>query len=150
MRGFFGIGHYQPAHDTNVGTTHRTAMIYGASFLFTIGRKYSTQGSDTTKAHHSLPYYWYESFENLVENKPRGTKIVAVELSPKAISLDKFWHPSQAIYLLGNESYGIHQVVLEKCDYIVQIPTIKDICMNVATAGAILMYSRYCQMRKDH
>lgn len=46
------------------------------------------------------------------------------------------------VYLLGAEDHGIPTRVLDRCHYTISIPTIRDWSMNVATAGAIVMYDR--------
>jgi hypothetical protein len=48
-RGFFAVGVDQPKCEINIGTLWRTAHILGAAYLFTIGKRYRRQPSDTTK-----------------------------------------------------------------------------------------------------
>lgn len=148
MRGFFGIGTYQPKNETNSGTVFRTAQSYEANFVYTIGRKYTKQATDTGDATKNIPYFFYPSVDDLLNFRPRHTKIVCIELSEQARSLDNFCHPENAIYLLGNESYGIHQEVLDKSDFTVQISTPHSLCLNIAVAAGIVMYSRYLQMSR--
>ena len=150
MRGFYGIGILQPNSETNCGTLLRSAFSFGANFVYTVGRKYSKQCSDTCKTPLHIPLFFYEDFGQLLKQRPKHSKIVGVELSKKAITLPQFYHPECAIYLLGNEGYGIPQCILDKCDYVVEIPSIRPVCLNVATAGTVLMYSRLHQMYKNY
>lgn len=145
MRGFFGIGTYQPKNETNTGTVFRSAQSFGANFVYTVGRKYSKQATDTADTTHQIPYFFYPTFQDLVNFKPRYTKIVCVEISEDARPLNNFFHPENAIYLLGNEAYGIHQEVLDKSDFVVKIPVPHELCLNVAVVGGIVMYSRNIQ-----
>ncbi len=45
-----------------------------------------------------------------------------------------------AAYILGPERGSLSPQVLERCDFTVKIPT--KFCVNVGTAGAIVMYDR--------
>src|SRR4030095_12131863 len=102
-RGFFGIGIYHPKTEHNVGTLWRTANLYGASFIFTIGRRYHRQASDTMATHLHTPLFHYDSVEDLKANLPWSTPLVGIELDPRAESLADFQHPMRAAYLLGAE-----------------------------------------------
>ena len=51
-----------------------------------------------------------------------------------------FRPPLLAAYVLGPERGSLSQPLVERCDYIVKIPT--SFCVNVAMAGAIVMYDR--------
>ncbi len=140
----FGICSYQAKHAENIGTLFRSAYLYGASSLNTVGRRYSLQSSDTVNSIRQLPYYHFQSFAQFKERwAKKGYKIIAVELSPQSISLPNFNHPTRGIYLLGNEAYGIHEKVLTLCDSIVTIPTLRNISLNVAVAGSIVLADRF-------
>jgi tRNA (guanosine-2'-O-)-methyltransferase len=43
MRGYYGIGIENVKTAENVGTLWRSAYILGASFIFTIGKRYKKQ-----------------------------------------------------------------------------------------------------------
>ena len=65
MRGYFGIGVYHAKKDVNIGTLWRSAYIFGASFIFTIGRRFPKQASDTVKAFRHIPLFEYQTIEEL-------------------------------------------------------------------------------------
>ena len=71
---------------------------------------------------------------------PQGCSLVGVEMTDDAIDLPSFRHPLRAAYILGPEQGSISQELLEACDHVVKIPT--SFCINVAMAGAIVMYDR--------
>ena len=71
---------------------------------------------------------------------PQGCRLVGVELLDEAIDLPSFRHPLQAAYVLGPERGSLSPALLERCDHVVRIPT--SFCVNVAMAGAIVMYDR--------
>jgi tRNA G18 (ribose-2'-O)-methylase SpoU len=71
---------------------------------------------------------------------PQGCKLVGIELIEGAIDLPSFRHPLRAAYVLGPEQGSLSEPLLARCDYVVRIPT--SFCVNVAMAGAIVMYDR--------
>ena len=71
---------------------------------------------------------------------PRGCALVGVELIDEAVDLPSFRHPARAAYILGPERDSLSGPVLERCAHVVRIPT--SFCVNVAMAGAIVMYDR--------
>jgi tRNA G18 (ribose-2'-O)-methylase SpoU len=71
---------------------------------------------------------------------PQGCKLVGIELTSDAIDLPSFRHPLRAAYVLGPEQGSLSPELLARCSYVVRIPT--SFCINVAMAGAIVMYDR--------
>lgn len=140
---FFGIGVMNSKVEANIGTLMRTAFLYDASFIFTIGTRYSRHASDTPNAQLSVPLFNYENLEDLLSHMPAKTDLVGVELDPRAVSLTEYKHPSRAVYLLGAEDSGLNFTTLMQCKDIVQIPAVRPYSMNLATAGGVLMYDRY-------
>ena len=139
-RGYFGIGVYHIKSEINVGTLWRSAYNLGADFIFTIGRRYKKQSSDTTKTFRHIPLYHYLTFEEFSKARPLGATLIGVEQSEKSKELKSFSHPEQTIYLLGAEDNGIPEEILKKCNQVVQIDT--PMCLNVSVAGSIVMYDR--------
>ena len=82
--GFFGIGILNNTDEINIGTLWRSAFILGASFIFTIGKRYKAEGSDVTKAWTKIPLYHYQDFEELKANLPFSTQLIAVEMTDNA------------------------------------------------------------------
>lgn len=139
-RGYYGIGIFHGKNSANIGTLWRSAAIMGADFIFTIGKRYHKQCSDTMKTPRHIPLFHYENYEDFLKHVPYDCPVVAVELSEHAIPINGYYHPERCIYLLGAEDHGIPQEVLDKCKEIVQLPG--DYCMNVSVAGSIVMYDR--------
>ena len=65
---------------------------------------------------------------------------MGIELTVDAIDLPSFYHPLRAAYVLGPERGSLSEALLARCDHVVRIPT--AFCINVAMAGAIVMYDR--------
>jgi len=142
-RGYFGIGVYNPKREVNIGTLWRSAFNFGASFIFTIGRRYQTQGSDTMKTPRHIPLYHYNSNDEFYENLPKGCMLVGVEQTDESRCLKDFAHPPRCVYILGAEDNGLSKKIIDKCHALVQINT--PSCLNVAVAGSIVMYDRRCK-----
>ena len=147
-RGYFGIGIYYPKTEYNIGTLWRSAFIFDAAFIFTIGKRYKKQCSDTPNSINHIPLYNYQAFEDFYKNIPYGCQLVCIELYNKARMLKNFIHPERAIYLLGAEDYGIPKEILER-HTVVQIDQHQQFSLNVAVAGSIVINHRYMQSKSD-
>lgn len=141
-RGYYGIGIYHPKTSENIGTLWRSAHNFGADFIFTIGRRYKTQASDTTKAEKHVPLFEYSSLEDLKTHLPRGSSIVFIEQADGAQNLREAIHPEKAVYILGAEDEGVPE------DLMIGYPKVfinTPMCLNVAVAGSIVMFDRQCK-----
>jgi tRNA G18 (ribose-2'-O)-methylase SpoU len=139
-RGYFGIGAERISKALNLGNLMRSAHGFGASFTFTIGATYQAleARADTSKGAQHLPHYdWTQVGELML---PAGCRLVGVELLDEAIDLPSFHHPPRAAYVLGPERGALSPELIAGCDYVVRIPT--SFCVNLAMAGAIVMYDR--------
>jgi tRNA G18 (ribose-2'-O)-methylase SpoU len=141
MRGYFGIGIEGVNKPMNVGALMRTAHAFEASFVFTIGADYTQREgrkADTSDSWAQVPFYAFPSLDAF--SLPKGCRLVGVELIDEAVELPSFRHPPQAAYVLGREKGSLTPELVARCDHVVKIPT--RFCVNVAVAGAILMYDR--------
>ncbi|MEM8812346.1 MAG: RNA methyltransferase [Pseudomonadota bacterium] len=141
MRGYFAVGVEGLSKPMNLGNLMRTAHAFGAHFLFTVAAHERLAGripADTSKSQGQVPYYAWPNVEAMA--LPAGCRLVGVELIDDAIDLPSFGHPLQAAYVLGAERGSLSKPMLARCDYVVRIPT--AFCINVATAGAIVLYDR--------
>ena len=143
-RGYFGIGIENTKTEANIGTLWRSAYNFGAAFIFTIGRRYEKQASDTVKAWRHVPLHDYKTINDLMI--PRSCVLIGVELTEAAHPLPRFVHPERAIYLLGAEDRGLSSQAIDKCKAIIQIPS--NHCLNVSVAGAIVMYDRLTKYKE--
>lgn len=141
MRGYFAIGAEGISKPMNLGSLMRSAHAFGASFFFTVEAAFNAhevKQADTSDAARHLPLYTYATVAELM--LPRGCALVGVELTEDAIELPTFFHPQAAAYVLGRERGSLSPVLQARCDHLVKIPT--KFCINVGTAGAIVMYDR--------
>jgi tRNA G18 (ribose-2'-O)-methylase SpoU len=148
MAGFFAVGVENCKTEYNIGTLWRTADILGASFLFTIGRRYKNQSSDVLKSWRRIPLFNFESIEDLHAHLPYDCTLIGVELDDRAQMLSAFSHPKRAVYLLGSEDNGLKEATIQRCHHLVKLPGTYS--MNVATVGSIVAYDRVTKLDQIH
>jgi tRNA G18 (ribose-2'-O)-methylase SpoU len=140
VRGYFGIGVEGISKPMNLGNLMRSAHAFGASFFFTVDadRRVLAPRSDTSRCVEHLPLHHWSCVAGM--GLPEGCELVGIELLPEAVELPSFRHPSRAAYVLGPERGSLSPEMLARCRHVIRIPT--GFCINVATAGAIVMYDR--------
>lgn len=141
MRGYFGIGAEGISKPMNAGSLFRTAHAFGADFIFTVKAVYHRREggkSDTSDSPGHLPLYHFPDIASMT--LPVGCRLVGVELTDDAVELPSFRHPQAAAYVLGPERGSLSPELTERCAFVVKIPT--RFCVNLAVAGAIVMYDR--------
>ena len=143
MRGYFGIGIYQPKTKENVGTLWRTAYQLGAAFIFVIGKQYKQQDSDTLKSHRHIPLWQFKTIDSFLNAEIYDCKLVGIELNDAFIPIANYEHPTRAIYLLGNERSGFDSEIVTYVDEWVSLPSIRQPSYNVAVAGSLVMFHRH-------
>lgn len=152
MAGYFAIGIEAGKTPENLGGLWRSAHAFGASYIFTVGCRYRHQPTDTSKAVRHIPLFEFGTVEQFLERGvPRDTEIVAVETAGSfgrggAVGLIGMPHPKRAVYVLGGEDYGLSEELLDARDRGVFIPA--EHCLNVATAGSIVLYDRIAKGAK--
>ena len=137
---FFEIGVYHTKTEVNIGTLWRSAVQLGASGVFTIGRRYKKQSSDTYGVSGFMPVRHYIDFEDFTNHRPSNAILVGVEMG--GIPLSSFTHPKNVIYLLGAEDNGIPPKIMERCNTIVSVEAVNMLSYNVAVAGSIVIWHR--------
>lgn len=140
-RGFFEIGIFHGKTEVNLGTLWRSAYQLGAAGIFTIGRRYKMQASDTPKTWRHIPLRQYDTIDELVAALPHSCPLIGIEMGGH--SLSKFTHPERACYLLGAEDHGLPDVVIQRCHRLVSLESARTPSFNVAVTGSIVMYDRF-------
>tara|TARA_X000000950_G_scaffold289232_1_gene411074 strand:- start:22228 stop:22746 length:519 start_codon:yes stop_codon:yes gene_type:complete len=145
VRGYFAIGAEGISKPMNLGALMRTAHAFGASFCFSVNadaKIRTVYKADTSKSFEHVPYYQWDSIDDM--GLPRGCALVGVELTDDAVELPSFRHPASAAYVLGRERGSLTPEMVDKCAFVVKIPT--KFCVNVSVAGALVMYDRMISM----
>ena len=142
-RGYFAIGIQHNRTPANLGTLWRSAQMYDAAFIFTVGARYRQQASDTPRTPRHKPLFHVRDLDDLVEHLPHGCPLIGIELHERAHMLSTYTHPTRACYLLGAEDHGLTTEALERCHDLVQIEGPKPQSLNVAVAGSLVMHDRW-------
>lgn len=141
MRGYFGIGIFQPTKEVNIGTLLRSAYQLGAAFVFVIDGKFRKQCSDTYNTTRHIPLFKFKSWQQfkaiIYDCQP-----VIVEFGENSIGLMGFTHPIRAAYILGSESNGLSSEIINDVNLKIEIESVRQPSYNVAMAGTIVMYDR--------
>lgn len=93
-RPWFGIGIENNKNPVNLGVLWRSSVCLGADFIFTIGRRYRREASDTVNAPQHVPCFEYSDRASFLRLRPLGAPLVGIELVDGAKSLPAFTHNS--------------------------------------------------------
>ena len=136
--------------NTNIGQLIRTANAFGAQEICVIGRKkFSTFGNQRTAGATKMRHF-FQINDALSHYKNLHYDIVGVEITATAESINdkKFTHDS--VFILGNEGAGLHEAIIQACDYCVFIPQFgSGASINVNTASGII-FNAFTKDRKDY
>ncbi len=140
MRGYFEIGIFNGKSPANIGMLWRSAYQLGTSGIFTIGKRYTKQQTDTYNSWKHIPLREIETFEQFKASIPYDCDLIGVETGGDDLS--DFKHPKRAIYILGSEDVGLPENILAECKYTISLNSVNKNSYNVAIAGSIVMYHR--------
>lgn len=138
------IGLCNPKSPENVGSILRAAGNYRVDGVFYTGNRYPralernpVTSNVSRKVSEHIPVTGVTS---LIEAVPAGMQVVCVEFAENAISLPEYQHPQKALYIFGPEDGTIDQVIIDKADAVVYVPTVG--CMNLAASVNVVLYDR--------
>ena len=137
------VGLYNPKIELNVGGALRAAYNFQADMVAISGRRYKHQCTDTVKAYRHIPVLHTDDIIKLI---PYQSTPVAVEICDKAKPIYNFVHPKSAFYIFGPEDGSLGKSILDKCPYVVYIPTKQ--CMNLAATVNVVLYDRLLKENK--
>ncbi|BCX15729.1 MAG: RNA methyltransferase [Candidatus Parcubacteria bacterium] len=132
----------------NVGAIFRTADAAQVDKIYLTGYT-PTPKTNPKQIHKSAlgaeNFVQWEKHKNinylLKKLKKEKFKIVAVEQSEKSIPYYKFKPKNDLVLIFGNEVRGLNKKILEKADYILEIPMLgKKESLNVAISCGIIVY----------
>lgn len=136
----------------NVGAIFRTAEAIGISKIYLTGYtpcpidKFNRVRNDIAKsalgAEKYIPWEQEKSLLTLINKlKKENYKIVAIEQDKKAVDYKKVPIFSKIVFIVGNENKGLPKNVLNKCDYIAEIPMKgKKESLNVSVATGVVLF----------
>ncbi|MBT8271019.1 MAG: RNA methyltransferase [Flavobacteriaceae bacterium] len=99
----------------------------------------------------SVDWEYFESTQDVVKDlKSNGIKIIAVEQTENATSLEKFKPESNTVYavIFGHEVNGIAQQVLDICDHWIEIPQYgTKHSLNISVSAGIVIWDLFKSLR---
>lgn len=136
--GYLGIGIYNVKRTHNFGALIRTARVFGADFVFSVGNR-NPQEQSSIGAELSLPLFHFKTLDEFVGAIPVNARLVCVELTAEAIDIRTYKHPPRAVYLLGPEDGTLPDSILRRHDTVI-LPGAHP--LNVAMAATVVLYDR--------
>ena len=134
------------AYRANLGTLLRTCDAVGACMAVPDSEHYreALAVGDTLRLGRRPCIHWLPRTREvwIAGQQAAGWRIVAVELAEGAIALPRLEPArSRTIVLLGHESNGIPEELVDSADDCVEIPMIgRGASLNVAVAGSLVLY----------
>ena len=123
----------------NMGTIIRTALALNYDAVILSEKCVSIYNPKVVSATKGAMFLIPILSGNIKQYKKEHIVITST-LNEQSISLDELNRPSSFILVLGNEAHGVSEETINQSNVFVKIP-IKNIdSLNVAVAGAILMY----------
>ena len=138
------LGIINPKNAQNMGSIIRAAGCYGVNSIFYSGQRYGYARRFHTDTQNKAAEIPLVGCHDVLEMKPSGARVVAVELVEGAIPLPDYEHPDNAFYIFGPEDGSVSQTTLNQCDDVVYIPT--NGCMNLAATVNVLLYDRLAKL----
>ena len=138
------IGLSNPKSPENVNSVRRAAGNYRADSIFYTGKRYpralKLNPATTNMSRNVSLNVPVTGVKSLIDEIPENMKIVCVEFAEDAVSLVKFQHPVQALYIFGPEDGTLNQDIIDRADAVVYVPT--KGCMNLAATVNVVLYDR--------
>jgi 23S rRNA (guanosine2251-2'-O)-methyltransferase len=129
----------------NLGALLRSAHAFGADAVVSSGDRSASLSPGAVKASQGaaerVPFLRAKNLNSALKTlKSRGYWVAGAR-QDGALPLPAFKFPRRTILVLGSESRGLSRLTEELCDFLVSIPMAAGDSLNVAAAGAILLYA---------
>ena len=124
----------------NFGKLIRTANALGVAEVCIAGRReFATHGNHHTKLATEFRHF-YKPMDALDFYRAEGFDLVAVEIGAAAININRHEFTRDTLFLMGNETSGVHPDLLQQCDYSLYIPQFgAGASLNVNVAAGIVL-----------
>lgn len=138
----------------NVGAIFRTSDAVGVSKIYLtgftptpidrFGRVVAEISKTALGAEEFVAWEKAEDILILIEKlKKAGMTVVAVEQSKDSVLLPDFKVPDKVVYILGSETEGLSEEILEKVDIILELPMLgKKESLNVSVTAGVVLFHR--------
>lgn len=131
----------------NIGSFFRLADGVGVRKLFLCGKSECPPNSRIEKAsvgtHRIVDWEYVKSAKSEIERAKLeilGLRVVAIEQSEKSVDWKSIDYQLPLMLVVGHESEGISQEVLDVCDTVVELPMVGvNKSMNVLVSAAMVL-----------
>ena len=131
----------------NIGSFFRLADSVGCRRLILTGESECPPNHRIDKAsvgtEKILDWVYYESAVGAIEELRRevdGLKVVAIEQSEDSVMIDEVELDLPLLLVMGHETSGVRQKVLDVCDLVVELPMRGvNMSMNVLVSAAMVL-----------
>jgi len=138
----------------NIGSVFRTADAFLVEAVYLCGISATPPDAEIHKtalgAEDSVEWKYFESTESAIDElKKYGYIIYAVEQAEGSTRLDELALDNTSKYalILGNEVKGVQQLVVDRCDFCVEIPQFgTKHSLNVSVAAGIVIWEFFRQL----
>lgn len=132
-------------YEHNIGAMIRTCLGLNVDLLLVSNRQQKVFSPTVTKVSMGynlvLPIIQENFLLAITELKDIGFEIIGTDMGGENI-LNMYYNP-KTCFIMGNESTGISQTVLKKCDKTISVPMHNGVeSLNVATSLGIVLYDR--------
>ncbi|MGY5765574.1 TrmH family RNA methyltransferase [Brachybacterium sp. DNPG3] len=128
-------------HDANIGSIVRTANAFSVGAFHIVGRRrWNRRGAMVTDRYqHEIHHP--DAAHLVAWAREHDRPIIAVDLVPGALPLERCALPERALMVFGQEGPGLSPALLEAADLVVGITQFGSTrSINVAAAAAIAMH----------
>ena len=129
-------------HDANIGSVVRTANAFAVGAFHIVGRRRGHRRGALVTARYPHPIH-HPAAPHLVDwAREQGRPLVAIDLVPGALPLERTPLPRDAVLIVGQEGPGLSPELLAAADLVVGITQFGSTrSINVAAAAAIAMHT---------
>ena len=136
-RGYAAVGLVRPKTAENFGAVLRAAKCFGTKLIVAESARLDNHATNTSAAHRHIPVV---QCEDILAARPWHSRLVVVEIHPRAQMLHEFEHPQSAFYVFGPEDGSVPERIVEKADHIVRLRSWH--CLNLAATVNIVLHDR--------
>ncbi|MFC7375240.1 TrmH family RNA methyltransferase [Brachybacterium sp. GCM10030267] len=129
-------------HDANIGSVVRTANAFAVGAFHIVGRRrWNRRGAMVTDRYqHEIHHP--DAAELISWARAHGRPLVAIDLVPGALPIERTPLPRDAVLVVGQEGPGVSPEILAAADLVVGITQFGSTrSINVAAAAAIAMHT---------
>lgn len=132
----------------NIGSVFRLADAVAAKKVILCGGSVTPPNPRILKASINttewVSWEYFETTKDAIHSLRKEVpeiQIIAVELDKSAVAYDQFEYKLPAALLVGHETDGVSQEIMDLCDAVVQLPMFGvNISLNVMVSLGIVLY----------